>query len=128
MLRPARPPTPTLSPALGPTRDRQKPDGAPPQHLRELRGQAPSWRTLSLKLALQTLLTLLPLHGLPDQAGTATCPQGPEWTVPGTGLGPAHLCVCMRVVLPLLPPLARGCTHMACAHTLGSGRGPGAPT
>lgn len=118
MLRPARPTTPTLSPALAPARDRQKPDKALPLHRGELCGQASSWGMLS------------PNSGPSDPARTPfppwpawpgwhchllqLCPgpQDPGWTVPGARAGPSpSVCVYARVMLPLLLPQPGGRIH-----------------
>lgn len=75
----------------------------------------PPGRRYPLTLALQTLPALLPLHGLPGQAGTATCSdsaRGPGWTVPGAWAGPSpSVCVYVRVMLPLLLPQPGGRIH-----------------
>lgn len=120
MLRPARPPTPTLSPALGPTRDRQKPDRALP-HTRELCGQAPPGERCLFTLALQTLPMLPPLQGLPP-CWHCHLPPGPRLDSAKSQPRPSPcVCVCMCVVLPLPPPLAGDRTRTACVHTLGLG-------
>lgn len=104
-------PTPTLSPALGPSRDRQSRTGPP--HTRELCGQAPPGERCLFTLALQTL-PMLP----PRQAGTATCPQGPGWTVPKASPGPAPVCVCVCVWCYLSPRPWPGTAHAqhVCTH------------
>lgn len=126
MLRPARPPTPTLSPALGPTRDRQKPDRVLPR-TRELCGQAPSGERCLFTLALQTLPMLPPLQGLPGQA--ALPPASRAQAGQCQKLAQAQpLCVCVYVCGATSPPApGRGLhTHSMCAHT-GLGMHPGAP-
>lgn len=84
-------------------------------------------------LVLQTLPELPPLHGLPSQAGTATCSHsapGPRmdsaWSL--SQAQPICVCVYVRVMLPLLPSLSRGPAYTRpCTHTLGLGQDPGAP-
>ena len=75
----------------------------------------PPGRRCPLTLALQTLPALLPLHGLPGRAGTATCSdsaRGPGWTVPGSRAGRSpSVCVYVRVMLPLLLPQPGGRIH-----------------
>lgn len=102
MLRPARPTMPTLSPALAPARDRQKPDRALPQPWGELRGQAPSWWTLSPN----TGPCVVPCpHSRPSTACLARLALPPAVTLPGSrvdsawrpGQAQSPVCVCMCV-------------------------------
>lgn len=104
VLRPARPTTPTLSPALAPARNRQKPrQGPSPPPGRAARTGPLLADAVPYHWPFQTLPALPPLHGLSGQAGTATCSHSAR--APGSQggwrlelrLGPPHRCVCLCV-------------------------------
>lgn len=133
VLRLARPLMPTLSPALAPARDRQKPVRGPTLTPGgELLGQAPSWLKLSLDAGPSDPAQTPSLHGLPSQVGIATCshsalvPRAQSGQCLESGLSPAHLCVCVYACDATSPPVpCQGPRiHTACAHMLGLGHGP----
>lgn len=103
MLRPARPPTPTLSPALGPTRNRQKPDGASPQNPGELCGQAPSWQTLSLHTGPSDPDHIPALPGPAWPGWHCHLPPGPSVDSAGSRAEPSPS-VCVYVCGATSPP------------------------